>query len=45
VAATADADRPAATASPASAPQPAPREAKSMPAKRVAKPVDQGSLF
>jgi exodeoxyribonuclease VII large subunit len=45
VAATADADRPAATASPASAPQPAPREAKTMPAKRVAKPVDQGSLF
>jgi exodeoxyribonuclease VII large subunit len=45
VGATADADQPAAKASPPSVPRPAPREAKTMPAKRVAKPVDQGSLF
>jgi exodeoxyribonuclease VII large subunit len=45
VAATADADQPPATSVPASAPKQAPREAKTMPAKRVTKPVDQGSLF
>jgi exodeoxyribonuclease VII large subunit len=43
--ATADADRPPATSGPVSPPQPAPREAKTMAAKRVVKPVDQGSLF
>jgi len=43
VAATADADRPAAMPAPAGPPQTAAREAK--PPKRVAKPVDQGSLF
>ena len=42
---TADADRPPATSAPASEPKPAPREAKTMAAKRVVKPVDQGSLF
>jgi exodeoxyribonuclease VII large subunit len=45
VGATADADRPAATSAPASAPKPSQREAKTMPARRVTKPVDQGSLF
>ena len=40
--ATADSDRPPA---PDSAPQAAPREAKTMAAKRVVKPIDQGSLF
>jgi exodeoxyribonuclease VII large subunit len=40
---TADTDRPA--ASPASPPRPAAREAKPAASKRVAKPVDQGSLF
>jgi exodeoxyribonuclease VII large subunit len=45
VAATADSDRPPATSAPDSAPKPAPREAKTMAAKRVIKPVDQGSLF
>jgi exodeoxyribonuclease VII large subunit len=44
VAATADTDRPAATALPPNSPaKPAAREAK--PPKRVAKPIDQGSLF
>jgi len=43
VAATADADRPAAMPAPAGPPQTAAREAK--PPKRVAKPVDQGTLF
>src|SRR6202048_4499767 len=41
VAATADSDRPAAT--PTSPSQPAARDAR--PPKRIAKPVDQGSLF
>ena len=50
VGATADADRPPATAAPASEPKAAPREAASReqkPAapKRAVKPVDQGSLF
>ncbi len=45
VAATADADRPPATAASASAPKPSQREAKTIAAKRVTKPVDQGSLF
>jgi exodeoxyribonuclease VII large subunit len=45
IGATADADRPVATSAPASAQKPAPGEAKTMPAKRVSKPVDQGSLF
>jgi exodeoxyribonuclease VII large subunit len=40
---TADTDRPAAVPAPASPPKPAAREAK--PPKRIAKPVDQGSLF
>jgi exodeoxyribonuclease VII large subunit len=46
VAATADADRPAATSSPApaAAPKPSVREKPAAP-KRVTKPVDQGSLF
>jgi exodeoxyribonuclease VII large subunit len=44
VAATADADRPAAVPAPASPPTAA-REAKPAAPKRVAKPVDQGSLF
>ncbi|WP_454616890.1 exodeoxyribonuclease VII large subunit [Bradyrhizobium cenepequi] len=43
VAATADGDRPAAAA-PTPQPKPVTREAKPVP-KRVAKPVDQGSLF
>ncbi|MCA1456248.1 exodeoxyribonuclease VII large subunit [Bradyrhizobium sp. BRP22] len=43
VAATADSDRPA-TAAPAAQPKPITREPKPAP-KRVAKPVDQGSLF
>jgi exodeoxyribonuclease VII large subunit len=43
VAATADGERPA--AAPTSAPKPAPREVKTIAAKRVVKPVDQGSLF
>jgi len=43
VAATADADRPAASA--ASPPKTAAREAKPAAPKRIAKPVDQGSLF
>jgi exodeoxyribonuclease VII large subunit len=42
VGATADADRPAATASPARSPT---REAKPAAPKRLSKPVDQGSLF
>jgi exodeoxyribonuclease VII large subunit len=45
VAATADADRPAATSPPAAQPKIAPREVKPAAPKRVAKPVDQGSLF
>jgi exodeoxyribonuclease VII large subunit len=45
VAATADADRPAATSAPAAQPKIAPREVKPAAPKRVAKPVDQGSLF
>jgi len=45
VAATADADRPAATSTPASAPALARRETKTIAPRRVAKPVDQGSLF
>ncbi|HEX7922981.1 MAG TPA: exodeoxyribonuclease VII large subunit, partial [Bradyrhizobium sp.] len=43
VAATTNADQPAATATPES--QPKPREAKPAAPKRVTKPVDQGSLF
>jgi len=45
VAATADGDRPAATPAPASAPNPVAHEPKPAAPKRVAKPVDQGSLF
>lgn len=45
VGATADSDRPPASSAPDSAPKPAPREAKTMAAKRVVKPIDQGSLF
>ncbi|WP_076864915.1 exodeoxyribonuclease VII large subunit [Bradyrhizobium mercantei] len=44
VAATADANQPPATAMPESQPKPS-REAKPAAAKRVTKPVDQGSLF
>jgi exodeoxyribonuclease VII large subunit len=44
VAATADADRPVATA-PTSQPALARRETKTIAPKRVVKPVDQGSLF
>jgi len=43
VAATADADRP--SAAPSSPPKTAAREAKPAGPKRVAKPIDQGSLF
>jgi len=45
VGATADADRPAATATAASPAKPASPEPKPAAPKRVAKPVDQGSLF
>ena len=45
VAATADADRPPATSTPPSQPKITPREPKPAAPKRVAKPVDQGSLF
>ena len=45
VTATADADRPAATAAPASGPKVVVQESKTAAPKRVAKPVDQGSLF
>jgi len=47
VAATADADRPAATSAPSPTSQPAlaRRETKTIAPKRVGKPVDQGSLF
>jgi exodeoxyribonuclease VII large subunit len=45
VGATADADRPAAASAPASQPTLARRETKTIAPKRVAKPVDQGSLF
>jgi exodeoxyribonuclease VII large subunit len=44
VGATADRDRPVETPSPASQPETSTRETKPAP-KRVAKPVDQGSLF
>jgi exodeoxyribonuclease VII large subunit len=44
VAATADTDRPAATSKPASPQKPAASEPKPA-ARRIAKPVDQGSLF
>jgi exodeoxyribonuclease VII large subunit len=44
VGATADTDRPAATSRPASQPKPAASEPKPA-ARRVTKPVDQGSLF
>ncbi|MGY3596809.1 exonuclease VII large subunit [Bradyrhizobium sp. USDA 4341] len=44
VAATTDADQPAATVTPESQPKPQ-REAKPAAPKRVTKPVDQGSLF
>jgi exodeoxyribonuclease VII large subunit len=43
--ATADADRPAASATPPSASKAAPREPKPTSPKRVVKPADQGSLF
>jgi len=42
VAATADADRPAVTSTPA---RPAANEPKPLAPKRVVKPLDQGSLF
>jgi exodeoxyribonuclease VII large subunit len=45
VAATADADRPAAVSVPTGQQKTAPRETKPAAPKRVAKPVDQGSLF
>jgi exodeoxyribonuclease VII large subunit len=45
VGATADSDRPGATSAPASQPALARRESKTAAPKRVAKPVDQGSLF
>ncbi len=45
VAATADADRPPATSTPASEPRITPREPKPAAPKRLPKPVDQGSLF
>jgi exodeoxyribonuclease VII large subunit len=45
VAAVADADRPPATVAPTSAAKPAPRETRTIAAKRVTKPIDQGSLF
>jgi exodeoxyribonuclease VII large subunit len=45
VAATADADRPAAASAPTSGPKVAPREAKPPAPRRMVKPVDQGSLF
>jgi len=45
VAATADAARPPATFAPEGEPRAAPREAKPAAPKRLAKPVDQGSLF
>jgi exodeoxyribonuclease VII large subunit len=45
VAATADADRPPATSTPAGEPRIAPREPKPAAPKRLPKPVDQGSLF
>jgi exodeoxyribonuclease VII large subunit len=45
VAATADADRPAAVSVPTCQQKTAPRETKPAAPKRVAKPVDQGSLF
>src|SRR5258705_3694662 len=45
VGATADADRPQATAPAAGTPKAAPHEAKPTAPKRMAKPVDQGSLF
>jgi exodeoxyribonuclease VII large subunit len=45
VGATADADRPAAISAPASAPRDTKPEPKPVAPKRLAKPVDQGSLF
>ncbi len=45
VGATADADRPAATSAPASGPKVVAQESKAVAPKRIAKPVDQGSLF
>jgi exodeoxyribonuclease VII large subunit len=45
VAATADADRPAAKSGPTSQPTLSRRETKTLAPKRVVKPVDQGSLF
>jgi exodeoxyribonuclease VII large subunit len=45
VGATADADRPPATTAPSSPSKTEPRESKTIAAKRVTKPVDQGSLF
>jgi exodeoxyribonuclease VII large subunit len=45
VGATADGDRPAAGSTPTSAPALVRRETKTIAPKRVAKPVDQGSLF
>jgi exodeoxyribonuclease VII large subunit len=45
VGATADADRPPATTAPSSPAKAEPRENKTIAAKRVTKPVDQGSLF
>lgn len=45
VGATADSDRPPATSTPDNAPKAAPREAKTIAAKRVVKPIDQGTLF
>ena len=45
VGATADADRPPATSAAASPAKTEPREARTIAAKRVTKPIDQGSLF
>ncbi|MGB8401645.1 exodeoxyribonuclease VII large subunit [Bradyrhizobium sp.] len=45
VGATADADRPAASSTPASEPKHASHDAKAVTPRRVAKPVGQGSLF
>jgi exodeoxyribonuclease VII large subunit len=45
VGATADADRPPVSPESASPPKAEPRETRTMAAKRVVKPVDQGSLF
>jgi exodeoxyribonuclease VII large subunit len=45
VGATADADRPPTTSVPSSPAKAEPREARTIAAKRVTKPIDQGSLF